>query len=103
MTTNAYLSFLAIGVALVLTDGQIIYRSGRRYLENSYGDPEAGASMTRLITVLFHLAVLGLLALLSTIPLGGSSLPGVVGRIGVLLLVLALAHAVPLGVLARIR
>ncbi|MDS0134895.1 MULTISPECIES: hypothetical protein [unclassified Amycolatopsis] len=103
MTTNAYLSFLAIGVALVLIDGQIIYRSGRRYLENSYGDPAAGASMTRLVTVLFHLATLGVLALISTIDLGGSDLPGVVGRIGVLLLILALAHAITLGVLARIR
>jgi hypothetical protein len=103
MTTNAYLSFLAIGVALVLTDGQIIYRSGRRYLENSYGDPAAGASMTRLVTVLFHLATLGVLALISTIDMGGSDLPGVVGRIGVLLLILALAHAITLGVLARIR
>ncbi|MEU0537636.1 hypothetical protein [Amycolatopsis tolypomycina] len=103
MTTNAYLSFLAIGVALVLIDGQIIYRSGRRYLENSYGDPAAGASMTRLVTVLFHLATLGVLALISTIDMGGSDLPGVVGRIGVLLLILALAHAITLGVLARIR
>ncbi|MGW4062994.1 hypothetical protein ACWEGE_32255 [Amycolatopsis sp. NPDC004747] len=103
MTTNAYLSFLAIGVALVLIDGQIIYRSGRRYLENSYGDPAAGASMTRLVTVLFHLATLGVLALLSTIEMGGSDLPGVVGRLGVLLLILALAHAITLGVLARIR
>ena len=103
MTTTAYLSFLAIGVALVLIDGQIIYRSGRRYLENSYGDPAAGASMTRLVTVLFHLATLGVLALISTIPMGDSDLPGVVGRIGVLLLILALAHAITLGVLARIR
>ena len=103
MSTNAYLSFLAIGVALVFVDGQIIYRSGRRYLENSYGDPAAGASMTRLVTVLFHLATLGVLALISTIDLGGSDLPGVVGRIGVLLLILALAHAITLGVLARIR
>ncbi|RSM37115.1 hypothetical protein DMA12_37995 [Amycolatopsis balhimycina DSM 5908] len=103
MTTNAYLSFLAIGVALVLIDGQIIYRSGRRYLENSYGDPAAGASMTRLVTVLFHLATLGVLALISTIDMGSSDLPGVVGRIGVLLLILALAHAITLGVLARIR
>ena len=103
MTTNAYLSFLAIGVALVLIDGQIIYRSGRRYLENSYGDPAAGASMTRLVTVLFHLATLGVLALISTIDMGDSDLPGVVGRIGVLLLILALAHAITLGVLARIR
>jgi hypothetical protein len=103
MTTNAYLSFLAIGVALVLIDGQIIYRSGRRYLENSYGDPAAGASMTRLVTVLFHLATLGVLALLSTINMGSSDLPGVVGRLGVLLLILALAHAITLGILARIR
>lgn len=103
MTTNAYLSFLAIGIALVLIDGQIIYRSGRRYLENSYGDPAAGASMTRLVTVLFHLATLGVLALISTVNLGGSDLPGVVGRLGVLLLILALAHAITLGALARIR
>ncbi|WP_372665496.1 hypothetical protein [Amycolatopsis kentuckyensis] len=103
MTTNAYLSFLAIGVALVLIDGQIIYRSGRRYLENSYGDPAAGASMTRLVTVLFHLATLGVLALISTIDMGGSDLPGVVGRLGVLLLILAIAHAITLAVLARIR
>ncbi|WP_290059313.1 hypothetical protein [Amycolatopsis solani] len=103
MTTNAYLSFLAIGIALVFIDGQIIYRSGRRYLENSYGDPAAGASMTRLVTVLFHLATLGVLALISTIDMGGSDLPGVVGRLGVLLLILAIAHAITLGVLARIR
>ncbi|WP_410675985.1 hypothetical protein [Amycolatopsis sp. cmx-4-68] len=103
MTTNAYVSFLVIGVALVLIDGQIIYRSGRRYLESSYGDPAAGASMTRLVTVLFHLATLGVLALISTVNLGGSDLPGVVGRLGVLLLILAVAHAITLGVLARIR
>ncbi|SFW80658.1 hypothetical protein [Amycolatopsis australiensis] len=103
MTTNAYLSFLAIGIALVFIDGQIIYRSGRRYLENSYGDPAAGASMTRLVTVLFHLATLGVLALVSTIDMGGSDLPGVVGRLGVLLLILALAHAITLAALARIR
>ncbi|MEV0073779.1 MULTISPECIES: hypothetical protein [unclassified Amycolatopsis] len=103
MSTEAYVSFLAIGVVLVLIDGQVIYRSGRGYLESSYGDPAAGASMTRLVTVLFHLVTLGLLALLSTIPLGDSDLPGVVGRVGVLLLVLAIVHAITLTVLGRIR
>jgi hypothetical protein len=43
------------------------------------------------------------LALISTIDIGGDDLPGVVGRIGVLFLVLALAHAITLGVLSRIR
>ena len=102
MSTNAYLSFLVIGVVLVLIDGQIIYRSGRRYLENSYGDPAAGASMTRLVTVLFHLGTLGVLALVSTIDIG-VGLTGVVARVGVLLLILALAHAITIAALSRIR
>lgn len=102
MSTNAYLAFLLIGALLVVADGQIIYRSGRRYLENSYGDPAAGASMARLVTVLFHLATLGVLALVSTINIGGD-LPSIIARIGVLLLILALAHAITLGALARIR
>jgi hypothetical protein len=60
--------------------------------------------MTRLVTVLFHLAVLGLLALLSTIDLGGgSTLPAVVGKLGVMLLVLAIAHGITIAVLSRIR
>ncbi|MEU8635753.1 hypothetical protein AB0C38_26610 [Amycolatopsis sp. NPDC048633] len=102
MSTNAYLSFLVIGVVLVLVDGQIIYRSGRRYLENSYGDPAAGASMTRLVTVLFHLGTLGVLALVSTIDIG-VGITGVVARVGVLLLILALAHGITLAALSRIR
>ncbi|MEA5365075.1 hypothetical protein VA596_36465 [Amycolatopsis sp., V23-08] len=102
MSTNAYLAFLLIGALLVVADGQIIYRSGRRYLENSYGDPAAGASMSRLVTVLFHLATLGVLALVSTINIGGD-LPSIIARVGVLLLILALAHAITLGALARIR
>jgi hypothetical protein len=102
--TNAYVAFLVVGILMVVIDGQVIYHSGKRYLENAQGNPEAGASMTRLIAVLFHLVVLGVLALLSTIPFpGGSSLPSVVGRLGVMLLVVAVAHAIALSVLARMR
>ena len=104
MDTNAYVAFLVVGILMVVIDGQIIYHSGKRYLENAQGDGEAGSSMAKLVVVLFHLAVLGVLALLSTIDFpGGSSLPGVVGRLGVMLLVMALAHAIALGVLARMR
>jgi hypothetical protein len=104
MDTHAYLTFLAIGVGMVIIDGQILYHSGRRYLMASYGDPAAGASMARLITVLFHLAVLGLLALLSTIDIGDpNSMPSIVGKLGVMLLVLAAAHGVTLSILGRLR
>jgi hypothetical protein len=102
--TNAYVAYLVVGILMVVIDGQVIYHSGKRYLENSKGNPEAESSMTRLITVLFHLVVLGAIALLSTIHFpGGSSLPSVVGRLGVTLLVIAVAHAIAMSVLARMR
>lgn len=102
MDTNAYVTFLVVGVILVVIDGQIIYHSGKRFLDK--GDRQAGSSMTNLVTVLFHLVVLGVLALMSTIDFpGGSSMTGIIGRVGVMLLVLALAHAITLGVLTRMR
>ncbi|WP_235022418.1 hypothetical protein [Amycolatopsis alkalitolerans] len=104
MDTNAYVTFLVVGVVTVVIDGQIIYHSGKRYLRHSAGDPAAESSMTRLVVVLFHLAVLGVLALLSTVRFpGGGSLPGVVGRLGVLLLIVAVAHGIAIGVLTRLR
>jgi hypothetical protein len=103
MDTNSYIAFLVLGVVLVVVDGQIIYRSGRKYLEHSYGDPEAGASMTRLVTVLFHLAVLGLMMLISTIDVGSTPTEGVVMRLGIVLLLLALVHGLTIAILARIR
>ncbi|HKS46950.1 MAG TPA: hypothetical protein VJT49_17940 [Amycolatopsis sp.] len=102
MDTNAYLVFLVVGVILVLIDGQIIYHSGKRYLNR--GDTEAGGSMINLVTMLFHLVVLGLVALISTIDFPNDNSPtSIIARIGVLLLVLALAHGVTIGVLARMR
>jgi hypothetical protein len=103
MDTNSYISFLVLGVVLVAIDGQIIYRSGRRYLEHSYGEAEASASMTRLVAVLFHLVVLGVLMLISTIDVGGTPTEGVVIRLGVVLLLLAVAHGLTIAILARIR
>lgn len=102
MDTNAYVTFLVVGMLLIAIDGQVIYHSGKRYLNK--GDKDAGRSMASLVAVLFHLAVLGMLALISTIGFpGGSSLPGVIGRLGVLMLVLALAHGITVGVLTRMR
>jgi hypothetical protein len=103
MDTNSYIAFIVLGVVLVAVDGQIIYRSGRKYLEHSYGDPEAGASMTRLVTVLFHLAVLGLLLLISTIDIGSNPTEGVIERLGIVLLLLAVAHGLTVAILARVR
>ncbi|MFT7835223.1 hypothetical protein Q5530_03610 [Saccharothrix sp. BKS2] len=101
---QGYAAFLLLGVVLVLIDGQLIYRSGKGYMNRAYGDPEAARSMTRLATVLFHLVVLGLLALVSMITVStGDPVKDVVARLGIMLLVLAAVHAVTMVILGRIR
>ena len=103
MDTNGYITFLVLGVALILIDGQLIYRSGRRYLQEVY-KPEAARSMMQLVTVLFSLVVLGLLALISLIDVD-SGLPArdVVVQLGMVLLMLAVMHGVTLAILMKIR
>jgi uncharacterized membrane protein YidH (DUF202 family) len=103
MNSNSYVAFLVIGTILVLVDGQIIYRNGRRFLQQA--TPNAPAeSLTKLVSVLFHLGTLGVLALLSTIDLpADNQTQGIVLRLGIVLLVLGVAHWIAVASLARIR
>jgi hypothetical protein len=102
--TNGYVAFLVLGVVLVAIDGAVVYRSGRAYLNEAYRDPRASRSMVQLVTVLFHLVVLGLLALISTIDIDtGSQVQNVVLKLGVVLLVLGAAHAATMTILSHIR
>jgi hypothetical protein len=101
---SSYLMFLLLGTALVFLDGQIIYRSGLRYLANSYTDRGSAKSMARLVSVLFHLSVLGILAVISVIDFAADTpMEGVVLRLGVVLVVLAIAHAITISILTRMR
>ncbi|WP_433266703.1 hypothetical protein ACQPZF_41575 [Actinosynnema sp. CS-041913] len=101
---QGYAVFLLLGVVLVLIDGQLIYRSGRAYMNRAYGDPEAARSMTALATVLFHLVVLGLLAIVSIVSVDtGDAVKNVVVKLGIVLLLLALVHALTMMILGRIR
>jgi protein-S-isoprenylcysteine O-methyltransferase Ste14 len=103
MDTSGYVAFLVIGVMLVLIDGQIIYRNGRRFLQQAA--PKASAqSLTTLVSVLFHLGTLGVLALLSTIDIPtDNQIKGLVLRLGIVLIVLGIAHWIAVTALARIR
>lgn len=100
---DSYVTFLVLGIVLVVVDGQLIYHSGKGYLRRAYDDEQAGAMM-RLTAVLFHLVVLGLLALVSIINVEtGDPVKNVVVKLGVVLLLLALAHGVTMAILSRIR
>lgn len=102
MNDSDYVMLLILGTAIVMLDGQILYHSGKRYLGGTGGD-ESTASMTRLVVVLFHLVALGILALISTIDIGGVGLQAIVMRLGVVLLVVAIFHGAALAVLTRMR
>lgn len=103
MDMNDYITFLILGIVLILIDGQLIYRSGRKYLQEVY-KPEAARSMMQLVTVLFSLVVLGLLALISLIDVdSGLPIRDVVVQLGMVLLMLAVTHGFTLSVLMKIR
>jgi hypothetical protein len=104
VNTNAYIAFLIIGTGLTLLVGQMLIRSGRPYLEEVFGDRKVATSVTRLLAVLFHLLVLGVLALISIIdvPVDGT-LQAMVAKLGIVLLVLGIAQFGTMVVLSKLR
>lgn len=100
----SYLLFVTLGIALTLLVGQLAYRSGKVYLADLFADRAVADSVSRLLAVLFHLVVLGVLGIISTIevPVEGAA-QTVVTKLGVVLLILGLAHGAVLAVLARLR
>lgn len=103
MDNSSYVAFLVIGVILVVVDGQVIYRNGRRFLQQAASKASA-QSLTTLVSVLFHLGTLGVLALLSTVDVpADNQTEGLVIRLGIVLLVLGAAHWIAVTALGRIR
>lgn len=103
MPDNELPGFLIIGLIFVVADGQILYRGGRRYLSGPDGGEGTG-SMAWMVVTVFHLVAFGVLALLSVVGPGWSgTTAALVGRLGVFLLLLAVAHALTLAVLGRRR
>jgi len=103
MDANSYATFLFLGVLIVLADGQILYRSGLGYLRKVYSS-ESARSVMQAIAVLFHLATLGLVALISMLNVStGMPVRDLVVKLGVVLLVLAVAHGITLAIVVGIR
>ncbi|WP_410643815.1 hypothetical protein [Amycolatopsis sp. lyj-346] len=103
MPDNDLTGFLLIGLVFVVADGQILYRGGRRYLSGPDGEEGTGSLAWMVVTV-FHLVSFGVLALLSVVgPQWSGSTAALVGRLGIFLLLMAVAHVLTLAVLARRR
>lgn len=102
--TSIELTVLGIGVVLTVAVGQILARSGRLFLQDSFERPETASSVSTLLLVLFHLVVLGVIALVATIDLSiENAVEAIVVRLGFVLLVLGAAHAGTLLALTWLR
>lgn len=100
----SYVGFLALGAIAVFIDALLIRRSGATFLAEVYPDRTTADSANRLITVLFCLTMLGVLALLSVVSLPfADGLPNLVSRLGIMFLIMAAAHGITIRVLARMR
>lgn len=104
MGNSGYLLILLIGAVIVIVDGQLIFRKSPAYLDEVYQNPGRSRQVSGLVTVLFHLVMLGLVALVASIGLAENpSARSVIARVGVLLLLTALGHAGTMSVLSRLR
>ncbi|RKT87234.1 hypothetical protein SAMN05421805_102353 [Saccharopolyspora antimicrobica] len=101
---TSHVLFIIIAVAAVAVDGWFIRRSGVTYLAEVHPDRRVADSANRLISALFVTFMLGVVALASLPALpAGNPVHQVILRLGVVLLVMALAHATTIWSFARIR
>jgi hypothetical protein len=103
MLSGPYLVVLFIGAVIVIVDGQLILRNGPTYLAEVY---RAGSArrISTLVGVFFHLVMLGVVAIVASIGLGQNpGVQSVMARVGVILLLTALGHAVTMTILSRMR
>ncbi|MGH4026809.1 MAG: hypothetical protein ACRDRV_19730 [Pseudonocardiaceae bacterium] len=100
-----YLTVVLLGAALTVLVGVLLYRNGEPFLAEVLGDRERAAWLNRLLLVLFLLVVLGVLALISVIelPWVDSAIQLVMTKLGVVLLVLGVAHGLMMLMLQRMR
>lgn len=94
--------FLVVGVAVVIVVGRLTIHSGRHYVADA-ARRRGAASGANLVAVLFHLATLGVVALIAVLPLGGAADQRFLVRTGILLLILAAVYGITLALLNRRR
>ncbi len=104
MNSGTYLMILVIGVLIVVTMGQLLRRKAPAYLDEVYEDLAQARKVAALVIGFFHLVMLGLVFLTSSLGLSADAgVQSVIGRIGVIFLMTAVGYGVTLLLLSRLR
>jgi protein-S-isoprenylcysteine O-methyltransferase Ste14 len=99
-----YLVLLAVSVALTFIVGRLLIRAGEPFLQEVFHDEKVTRSVNLLLSVLFHLVTLGVLAIISVTDVpAGNAVQSFVVKLGVVLLTLGIAYGVSMLVLIRVR
>lgn len=98
------LLFILVGVVIVFAVGQLLVRSGRRYLAGAApGEKASAGPAANLVAVLFHLLTLGIVALLAVLDLGSTTETRFLVQLGIFLVVLAAVYSIALMLINRRR
>jgi hypothetical protein len=105
MTEDAqYVTLLVVSIGLTFLVGRLLVRAGGPFLLEVFHDRKVTRSVNLLLSVLFHLVTLGVLAIISVVEIDtGSLLQTFVVKFGVVLLTLGIAYGISMLVLIRVR
>ncbi len=99
-----YLVLLGLSVVLTFIVGRLLVRAGEPFLQEVFHDEKVTRSVNLLLSVLFHLVTLGVLAIISVTDVpADNDLQGFVVKLGVVLLTLGIAYGISMLVLIRVR
>jgi hypothetical protein len=102
--TTQYLILLFVSIGLTFIVGRLLVSAGEPFLEEVFHDRSVTRSVNLLLSVLFHLVTLGVLAIISVIDIDtGDMLQTFVLKLGVVLLTLGIAYGTSMLVLIRVR
>jgi hypothetical protein len=99
-----YFVLLAVSIALTFAVGRLLARAGEPFLQEVFQDRKVTRSVNLLLSVLFHLITLGVLAIISIVDVPTEdAAQAFIVKLGVVLIVLGIAYGISMLVLIRVR
>lgn len=103
--TAMYITLLIVAIVLTFLVGRLLVTAGEPFLQEVFQDRSVTRSVNLLLSVLFHLITLGVLAIITVIDFASDMEPlqQFVVKLGVVLIVLGVAYGISMLVLIRVR
>jgi ABC-type multidrug transport system fused ATPase/permease subunit len=100
-----YITLLVVAIVLTFLVGRLLVTAGEPFLQEVFQERSVTRSVNLLLSVLFHLITLGVLAIITVVDFASDMEPlqQFVVKLGVVLLILGLAYGVSMLVLIRVR